>query len=275
MSGQARWTAWTRCVTSPHRYPRWPTWLPLHPVPTWTGCGTSSTLPSAVHGNLTILRAASKFPHITHVLLTSSMAAVQSMQDSFTSSSKTLTPDDDWNSARTEDEANKLNAFAAYFASKTESERAAWSYIKQTPPHYTLATFCPPFIFDLAGTKANKRADVSSSLGLFYDLMKGTSSPGSLNGDFVDARDIAQAFRLAIEKPLQDNQRFLLCAGAVTPEEVESFAKTLDPAVLQERPMVMDSSKARQLLGWKPRSKRDTFVDMAAYLQEQDKGMSK
>ena len=230
----------------------------------------------AIQGTLTLLRAASKFPRISHVTVISSMAAVMGVEimSDPVAMNAPHTPDD-WNRARKGDEANKLNAFAAYFASKTEAELAAWRYVKEAQPHYILATFCPPYIFGPAGFKAKKPEDIGSSLGLFHGIMKGIPPALPMDGSYVDARDIAEAFRLTIEKPLKEHQRFLLVEGSLTSEEVMGFVKTLDPSGLQHRPTTLDTSNARQLLGWTPRSKKETFVDMAAYLQEQEKGFSK
>ena len=230
----------------------------------------------AIQGTLTILRAASKYPQVMHVIVTSSITAIRALAALSDPKAMTTTlTDDDWSTARKDDPANQLNAYPAYFASKTEAERAAWSYVKQAQPHYTLASFCPPVMYGPAGIKLKRPEDFGTPLGVFYRLMKGSRPPWPLDGVVVDARDVAEAFRLTIEKPLRDNQRFLLCAGAQTGEELLSFTKTLDPSPLQDRSTTLDTSKARQLLGWKPRTKRETYVDTAAYLQEQDKSMSK
>ena len=230
----------------------------------------------ARQGTLTILRAAAKFPQITHVNITSSTAAVRGLA-TMTDPKAALTPttEADWNPAKAEDAENKLNSFAAYFASKAEAERAAWSYVKESKPHYTIATFCPPFFFGPAAVKAKDPKDFSSSLGVYYALLAGGPSTFPLDGSFIDVRDIAKAMQLAIEKPLKESQRFLLTAGGCTNEEVLAFIKTQDPSVLQDRPTGLQTTRAREVLGWTPRTKKETFVDMTAYLKEQEKNFSK
>ena len=226
-------------------------------------------------GTLTILRAASKYPRVSHISITSSVAAVHGIESlgdpNF--SAKQLT-EADWNTAKADDEANRTNAFAAYYASKTVAEQAAWSYIKEVQPHYVIATFCPPFFLGPAGIKASSAKEFGSSLGLFYSLTLGQPPAFPLDGSFVDVRDISQAFRLVIEKPLKQSERFLLAAGAHTAVEMTTFAKAGDPSVLQEKPTGYLTSKVRRELGWVPRSKQDTFVDMRRYLKEQEKHFS-
>jgi nucleoside-diphosphate-sugar epimerase len=228
----------------------------------------------AIQGTLTILRAASKFPRVTHVNIMSSSAAVIGLAVRSDQTAPGCITEADWNSAKAEDADNKLNAWAAYFASKAEAERAAWSYVEETKPHYTIATFCAPFFFGPAAVKAKTPQDFGSSLGVFYRLMIGEIPLFDLNGSFIDVRDIGKAFRLVIEKPLTEHGRFLLTGGAHTADELVAFAKTLDPSVLEDRASKFNTKKAREVLGWTPRPKKETFVDMAAYLKEAEKGFS-
>ena len=226
-------------------------------------------------GTLTILRAASKYPRVSHISITSSVAAVVGLEalSDPNNSAKALT-EADWNTAKADDEANSTNAFAAYFASKTVAEQAAWSYIKEVQPHYVIATFCPPIFLGPAGIRASSAKEFGSSLGVFHTLTLGQAVAFPLDGSFIDVRDIAQAFRLVIEKPLKQSERFLLAAGAQTAVEIAEFAKAGDPSVLQEKPTGISTSKVRQLLGWVPKTKKETFVDTRTYIKEQEKHFS-
>ena len=112
----------------------------------------------AIDGTLTVLRAAWKYPRIRFVVTTSSLAAVVSFAELTDPqlSAKALT-EADWNTAKADDEGLKSNAVAAYFASKTCAERAAWDYVKEQKPHWTLATFCSPCFWGPAGTRQRRR----------------------------------------------------------------------------------------------------------------------
>ena len=223
-------------------------------------------------GTLTILRAASKYPRISHISITSSVAAMQGMEKRSTpETASTLLTEADWNTAKADDAANRTNPLAAYFASKTVAEQAAWSYVKHEEPHYVVATFCPPFFMGPAGGHASSAKEFGSSLGLVYTLTLGQPPAYSPNGSFINVRDIAQAFRLVIEKPLAQSERFLLAAGAQTTTELVAFATSGDPSVLKDIETQLDTNKVRRVLGWVPRSKHDTFVDMLRYLKEQEK----
>ena len=93
----------------------------------------------------------------------------------------------------------------------------------------------------------------------------------------MDARDLAAAYRLVVEQPLTTNERFVIAAGSHTDAELVGFAKTGDVSLLHDTPPInIDSSKVQRVLDWKPRSKRETFVDMLNYIkaQEQNFGIS-
>ena len=72
-----------------------------------------------------------------------------------------------------------------------------------------------------------------------------------LDGDWVDVRDIAQAFRLVVEKPLATSERFVLASGSQTTDEVAAFATSGDADALRDMQQRIDTTKAPQLLGWK------------------------
>ena len=229
----------------------------------------------AREGTLTILRAASKYPRISHISITSSTAACQGIETlGKPESASTLLTEADWNTATANDEANRTNVVVAYFASKTVAERAAWAYMQDEMPHYIIATFCPPFFVGPAGSHASSAKEFGSSLAVFYALTLGQPAIFPLDGSFIDVRDIAQAFRLVMEKPLAQSERFLLSAGAQTTTELAEFATSGDPSVLKDTATGVDTSKVRRELGWVPRSKQDTFVDMLRYLKEQEKHFS-
>ena len=235
------------------------------------------TVRPAIDGTLTLLRAASGSSQVRHVNLISSGAAVFSF-DVFASGKSNDVPltEADWNDQTADDPTIGDNAFKAYFASKANAERQAWDYVKKNQPSWTFATFCPPMFLGPAGLRPKSRAELGTSLGLFYKAMLGEELAFPMDSSFIDVRDISLACRLAIEKlKPQQHERFLLSAGYQTTDEVVTFAKTGDAAVLQERPTNYNTTKVRELLGWQPHTKQQTFVDMRAYLKEAEKSLVK
>ena len=81
--------------------------------------------------------------------------------------------------------ADPTNAYRAYRASKTLSEKAAWDFIKNEAPAFKLTTICPPFVFGpLAHPSASEVLNTSNHLtrdfmlGRFKDQIPET-------GDFI------------------------------------------------------------------------------------------
>ena len=72
------------------------------------------------------------------------------------------------------------------------------------------------------------RSDEPNSFALLALLPAGQQPLFPLNASFIDVRDIAQAFRLAVE-------RFLLSARGQMEAELVEFVQSGDAAVLQGR----------------------------------------
>jgi dihydroflavonol-4-reductase len=148
----------------------------------------------AVEGTLGVLRACTKIEGLRRVVLTSSMAAI----------SDEPVPDhvfteDDWN----EKSSPTRNP---YYYSKTEAERAAWSFVKEHP-ELDLVVINPYMII---GPSLGPALNTSNQI--FRDVLTGVY-PGimSLAWGFVDVRDVALAHVAAMQTP--DASGRYLCAG--------------------------------------------------------------
>jgi nucleoside-diphosphate-sugar epimerase len=82
-------------------------------------------------------------------------------------------------------------------------------------------------------------------------------------GQFVDVRDVADAVRLALERPLSGHHRLLLCSADIaatspTLAMTERFTPSVpvrDPDRFRREPRrsLLDSATAARVLGWQPR----------------------
>ena len=118
----------------------------------------------AIDGTLTVLRVATASPQVRHVNVTSSGVALQSicaMMDPRTREAP-LT-EDSWNDMTADYPGLKDNPFAAYTVSKTPAERAAFDFVREQKPHWTLATFCPPYLVGPAAIKPKSQAECGST----------------------------------------------------------------------------------------------------------------
>jgi nucleoside-diphosphate-sugar epimerase len=219
----------------------------------------------AIEGTLNLLRDAAKAPSVRRVIDTSSIAAVYNVNNL----SATLT-EDDWNPVTWDEAVVSDRAFPVYVASKKLAERAAWDFVEREKPHYDLVTFCPPFFFGApVGPAPATVQDIPSTLQLFYEALTGTGGGrggASGGGNFIDVRDLARAYVLALERAEARNQRFLLSGGAFANAEITAMNPRM--TVSEWKPAVhrIDTSKAERILGFKPRDRMTTLRDTSSIL---------
>lgn len=173
----------------------------------------------AVSGTLSMLRAAAKSSRVKRVVLTSSMAAITDEPDG-----RMLT-ESDWNTQ------SSLTRNPYYF-SKTQAERAAWTFMETEQPGFDLVVINPFLIIGPAHSKS-----VNTSNQIFVDIMKG-QYPAILDLDWgiVDVRDVADAHIAAIESA-HASGRYIAASGNITMQSVtdmmkaQGFGKTKVPSM--------------------------------------------
>ena len=179
-----------------------------------------------------------------------------------------------------------------YVKSKTLAEQAAWRFVEDEGGGLELATITPVGVF---GPVLGK--DFASSVEIVRRIVDG-ALPGypNLSLQAVDVRDVASAHLLAMTNPAAKGQRFLATAdGVFTMKELGGVLKSnlgdagkrvptrsipnigVRIAALFDKPLrqivpelgdVKEASnaKAREVLGWTPRTKEDAVVATAESL---------
>ena len=139
----------------------------------------------AVKGTLNVLHACAKSGTVKRVVLTSSIAAVTDEPER----DRVLT-EADWNTK------SSLNR-NPYYYSKTQAEKAAWTFMQETRPSFDLVAINP---FLVLGPSLVPTGNTSTNI--FIDLLKGRY-PAIMNitWGFVDVRDVADAHVRAMENP--------------------------------------------------------------------------
>ncbi|HTJ68593.1 MAG TPA: NAD-dependent epimerase/dehydratase family protein [Actinospica sp.] len=229
-------------------------------------------------GSLRVLRAA-RDAGVQRVVLTSSFAAV-----GYSPKPGGRYDETDW--------TNPADTESAYVRSKVIAEAAAWDFVRGEGGGLELTVINPTGIF---GPVLSPR--LSSSVALVKAMIEGAHPPvPRVYFGVVDVRDAAALHVRAMTEPRAAGERFLASSGEavsfrqaseiladrlgprvqglpveeLSDDQVREAARTVpalrDAAARLGQIPVVDTAKARDLLGWKPRDPADTLVDTAESL---------
>ncbi|KAG8919335.1 methylglyoxal reductase (NADPH-dependent) gre2 [Tulasnella sp. 417] len=131
---------------------------------------------------------------VKRVVVTSSFASV-------VDSSKGTRPDKiytegDWNPTDREEGLKDIGS--GYFASKKLAEQAAWDFVEEKSPSFTLTALCPRMVFGPPEQEVPNMAKLNTSNLDIYDIFNGTSDPRYRIWIWVDVWDLAEAQGLAM-----------------------------------------------------------------------------
>ncbi|KAI1772923.1 3-beta hydroxysteroid dehydrogenase/isomerase family protein [Hypoxylon cercidicola] len=173
---------------------------------------------TAVDGTTGILKAIKAHaPTVKRVVITSSYAALVDYGKPLAH----VYSEEDWNPI-TNEQAYESPIYA-YVASKAFAEKAAWAFVKDEKPGFTLTTMNPPMVYGPVIHSLASLDSINTSNARFVSLLRGSPStpcPPTINYFFVDVRDLAAAHVLALEKPEAENQRILVAAGNYSNAEI-------------------------------------------------------
>ncbi|PQE19380.1 hypothetical protein CJF30_00009816 [Rutstroemia sp. NJR-2017a BBW] len=169
----------------------------------------------AVIGTVGILKAVQTHaPSVTRVVITSSFVSVFDL-------SKGTRPghvytEKEW-STITHEEALS-DPTIGYFASKAFAEKAAWKYVEEEKPSFTLTTILPTLVFgpimQLPGI--HSLSNLNTSNQLIYGFTQGSARerfPDFGGHVWVDVRDVAFVHVAAATIPEASGKRFIACGS--------------------------------------------------------------
>lgn len=243
----------------------------------------------AIDGTVNILQSVKKYaPQVNRVVITSSFAAIADLSKG-NRPGHTYT-EADWNPATYEEAAKPTTPGPfAYCAAKGLAERAAWDFVAKEKPNFDIVTLCPPMVYgpNVNGTATLSKLNTSSAD--IYRLMSPTNKPTdpvptNMFWSFVDVRDVALAHLRAYEVPQAGGQRFFLCKGNFSYQQMVDILREKVPEVRDRVPIgkpgsgfggvelyKTDSSKAQKILGIQFRELEESVVDAARSFLELEK----
>lgn len=237
-------------------------------------------LDPAVKGTNRILEAvAAHAPQVKRIVITSSFAAIvdpsQGARPGYTYT------EDDWNPTSWETAVNTDNGAVAYCASKVFAEKAAWDFVKEKKPNFTVATICPPMVYGPVEHDADIKK-LNTSVADIYRFMDGsTKEPGETAFPaFADVRDVAEAHLRAYER--EEPGRYFITSGNFEYRDVCKVLREVLPERKDKIPdpeatpagefYKLDNSKSAKALGMSFHSLHESIRDTALSLVAIEQG---
>lgn len=226
-------------------------------------------LDPAVKGTVGILASIKAHaPSVRRVVITSSMAAVLCWEKPH-AEYKEVT----WNPI-TQEEAVQ-DPLHAYLGSKTFAERAAWAFVRDEKPNFSVATINPPAVFGPPIHNFGSLDNINTSNGTFADIVRGKWAevvPESSRTQWVDVRDVALGHVRALEAEEAAGRRFIMVAGYASNAEMASLIKERNFKVHVKLPedvgktleglaQPVDTAPAQEILGISFTSLGDSAAD--------------
>ena len=189
----------------------------------------------------------------------------------------------DWNPI-TEEEAIQ-NPPNGYRASKTFAEKAAWEFLKNEKPNFTISTMCPPLVLGPIIHYLQNLDNLNTSNQRIAAIMTGKAKeeiPPTGTFIWTDVRDLALAHVKAAELPAAANERFFVTAGFFSNEEIADIIRENFPQLQGQLPAKgtkggeypadglykYNNSKVKEVLGIQFRSLKESIVDTVNSLQD-------
>jgi nucleoside-diphosphate-sugar epimerase len=240
----------------------------------------------AIQGTINALEAAAKNPTVKRVVITSSFAAILDPMKGYRPG-YTYT-ENDWNPVTYESAKTEPNAPVAYVASKKLAEKAAWDWMEQHKPNFSLTTLCPPWILGPLLNTPSSMSKLNESSEVMYNLINGSQNeiPATDFAAFADVRDVAQAHLLSYELDTAIGQRFIIAGGKFSYQSVADYIRKSIPELRNATPegnpgagekeetYCADGIKAEKVLGLKYTSLEATSVDTAWALVKMEKKLA-
>ncbi|GEQ69578.1 hypothetical protein JCM33374_g3250 [Metschnikowia sp. JCM 33374] len=213
-------------------------------------------------------------PQIQNVVVTSSIVAmfdVSRLKDpSF------VVTETSWNPT-TWDES-KADGFLGYSGSKKFAEKAAWDFLEQEKPNYTVNFVNPGYVYGPQAFDSEVKDELNLSSEIVNSLLKlnRDSEVPEFYGPFIDVRDVAKAHLTAFENNLS-RERLLLTSEYFTSQSIidiltQNFDQLKDKLPVAKSDdayysgAVYDNKKTRELLGYPLLDLKTSIVDSVAQI---------
>lgn len=217
-----------------------------------------NVLNPAIDGTKNVLRAIHAHGKgVKKVVVTSSITAFVNLRKGITGKIN----EKSWNDITWEEALT--DGLSAYAGSKTFAEKAAWEFVDQTKPSFSLTTVNPVYVFGPQAYDSSAKGTLNTTNMIVISALRlkdGDKVPETV-GSYVDVRDVARAHIAAFEKDAA-HKRLLLTAGTFNFQEILNVLNEKLPQLNLLKgnpentkvPNLLDSTESQKILG-------DKFVD--------------
>ncbi|GAA6011972.1 hypothetical protein JCM10207_003445 [Rhodosporidiobolus poonsookiae] len=178
-------------------------------------------LDPALKGTLSALEAAASEPSVKNVVITSSLAAAQDpakgLDPGFIRTSAV------WSPFTWEESVKEKVPPLVYLASKTFAEKAAWKFVEEKKPNFTMSTIVPPIILGPSLQPLSSLKDFKTSASVIKGFIDADAIPPTVVPVYVNVLDCARGHVEAIERGMSN--RYLFIGGDNDHEEVAQILK--------------------------------------------------
>ncbi|CZT52756.1 related to ketoreductase [Rhynchosporium secalis] len=197
----------------------------------------SELLDPALHGTTSILKAIKAYaPTVKRVVITSSIASI--VDSIKPNDPKQIYTEADWNPVSYE--AALKDVRNGYRGSKVFAEKAAWKFIDDENPKFTLSTICPPLVVGPTTSCIFSLSNLNTSNIRFLEFIegkyKGPVIPETGNYLWADVRDVALAHVRAFEVDGATGKRFFTVASHFCNKEIVDILRENFPEFEQNLP---------------------------------------
>ncbi|GAA5963332.1 hypothetical protein JCM21900_002041, partial [Sporobolomyces salmonicolor] len=182
----------------------------------------------AIRGTTEILQAAHRAGTVRKVVITSSFAALQDYHAG--AHAGHVYTEEDWCPLTWDEAKQASDQLLVYVASKKYAEAAAWRFVDEKQPQFTVTTILPVYVLGASPQPLASLDGLSVSaswIRAFFDAPKVPQAPLQA---MVDISDVAAAHVAALERPAAAGNRYLVAApGDVTGARVARLLRELFP----------------------------------------------
>jgi len=177
-------------------------------------------------------------PTVKKVVITSSIASI--VDSIKPNDPKQVYTEADWNPVSYETALKDVRN--GYRGSKVFAEKAAWKFLEDEHPNFTLATICPPLVVGPITSCIDDASKLNTSnlriLEFFTGKYKGPVIPETGNYLWADVRDVALAHVRAFEVDEAAGKRFFTVASHFCNKEIVEILRKNFPEFEEKLPDV-------------------------------------